>query len=124
MISFREFLLSEVEDSALISRFGRRQHVDVKLDKDEEKEWYLAWLGRKKSETGFDPRDIQANMAPESKKGSGAKVMRALSKIADKRKATVSLSPAGNHPKLRKFYSQFGYDPHPQYPRSMVRKPR
>lgn len=93
MLTFKQFV-TEVRDDKLLRRFAQKNNVDLEIDTGKPDRWIVDWIGRD------DPRD-------DSTKGTGAKVMRAISKRADKKGADVHLT-TGHH-KLRKYYRQFGY---------------
>ena len=114
MRSFRQYL-TEVDDTELLKRFARRQGVGLDIfahdDYPRRRGWSIEHLNR-----------------PEgTKKGAGAKVMRAIGKQADKKKATVSFWAAASIPKdkLRNYFKQFGYklDADPDKRDFMTRKP-
>jgi len=87
-------------DIQVLNRFAKRNRVtlmvhDVKNSRTSPDDHYLiSWIGRLGGSN--------------DNKGAGGKVMRAVNKMADKRKVPVELTAA--NPKLvKKFYSKFGY---------------
>lgn len=109
MKRFKDFLI-EVEDDRLLRRFARRQGVGLEIYTEPgpsfKADWYVDSIYRKK----------------HGKKGAGKKVMKAISKRADKKNVSVGLHPG--HPRLNRFYSELGYEKdRSSKTELMVRKP-
>lgn len=100
MKTFLEYIL-EVEDDELLRRFARRKKVDLSIDD------YGEWLGI--DHIHREPF-VSYNREPPNRhtKGAGAKVMRAISKVADRSGKKVKLYPANSFLQT-KYYPQFGY---------------
>jgi len=116
MKSFREYL-TEVDDADLLKRFSRRKGVDLDIDIPHPKhhaDWHVKFIAR----------------TPKGKTGAGGKVMRAVGKLADKRKRGVFLdveptSDVGGG--LKKWYRGLGYKDTGEYGEdgdTLRRKPR
>ena len=82
--------LLEYGGSKEIERLASKLNVEFELQRDEP-EWWL-W---------------QIERGDASKSGSGAKVLKALCKEADKAKKKIILEPANT--KLVSYYEQFGF---------------
>lgn len=126
MLSFIEFLI-EVKDSAILRRFADKQGVNLTMRTDPIKgitstsgpghrpnDWYIGGLYRRGAPLGDDPDPNKR--VPAGAPGAGTKVMRAINKLADKRKKHVSLIPA-NKEVADKIYSKVGYSEDPKSPK-------
>ena len=108
--SYSHFLTEAVDDEQLIKRFARRQKVGVDLNTKPET-WKL--------------NRIQRN--PDAPYGNGGKVMKAINKVADRKKKRVELIPLERDKfkhNLSDYYHKFGYrhtDPDKLY--KMTREP-
>jgi hypothetical protein len=119
--------LKEVEDTALLRRFARKQ--GVRLNISGEDEWKVHSIRRNGSQHTTTWGGDDSELKPGEKKGkpgAGATVMKAIAKQADKKQKTVRLQPDNDH-LANHFYGRLGYEDDKSDPRrmpDMIRKPR